>query len=481
MAGSFKDLRDLLAYVEKRSQLRRIRVEVSPAFEIAEVTTRAARLPGGGPALLFENVRDSRMPVLTNLLGSVQRLAWSFGLNQLSELEAVMQNLLRPIGPQDLGERLSRLAETSHLSRFAPRSVRSGPAQEVVRLGSTLDLLEGLPFLTTGLTDSGPALRLHPVLTRPQPDGPVEVQAGSLVRNDGNLYLSGPVLQPGERRQVSIVIGGDPALLFATTAPFLPDLDSLLLAGVLANRRLELLRCKTNDLEVPAVAEMVLEGFIEQKQTGPEIPPVQLGRWNGYYGLTESFNSFTLTALTSRKDPIMITPVVTAPPNEAGAMVKGSERLLLPLLRQTAPEIADLCLPAAGAFFNLAIVSINKTYPGQAQRIMYNLWGQPQFKFLKHIVVVDADCSLQQPERLLAQALALVDPARDLLVVKGPLDRSDVTAIRSEFGSKVGVDATRKLPGEVEQAINPATQQAVASPESVQKLVTHKWLEYGIE
>ncbi len=477
MANSFKDWRDLLVYVEKRGQLRRVRVEVSPQYEIAEVTARAARLNGGGPALLFENVKGSRLPVLTNLSGTPQRLAWSFGLNSLDDLEGAMQNLLRPAGPQDLGERLARLAETSHFSRYAPRSVRSGPAQEIVRPGSTPELLAGLPFLTIGPDDTGPALRGHPVFTRPQPDGPMEVRAGSLLRHEGNLYLSGPALQPGERRQVSFVTGGDPALHFAVNAPFLPDLDPLVLAGALAYRRLELVRGKTNDLEVPATAEMVLEGFIEQPPAA-EVPPARLSHWNGFYAAPDPLSLFTPTALTSRKDPLMITPVVTGPPNEASALVKGSERLLLPLLRQTAPEIAGLSLPAPAAFYNLAIVAIHKSYPGQAQRVMYNLWGQPAFKFLKNIVVVDADCPIQQPETLLAQVLALVDPGRDLLVVKGPLDSGDLSG---SFGSKVGIDATRKQPGEMGENFDLPRQDEAARPEEIQRLVGRKWLEYGIE
>lgn len=475
MANSFKDWHDLLAYVEKRGQLRRVRVEVSSQYEIAEVTARVARLAGGGPALLFENVAGLRLPVVTNLLGTPQRLAWSFGLNSLDELEGVMQGMLRPAGPQDLAERLARLAETSHFARYTPRTIRTGPAQEVVQVDPTPDFLAQIPFLTVSPGDTGPALRHHPVFTRPQPNGPQEVRAGSILRQGANLYLGGPVLQPNERRQVSLVIGGDPALHFAVNAPFLPNLDPLILAGALASRRLELVRGKTNDLEVPVTAEIVLEGFIEHR---PEPLAVQLSGWNGYSAPTPSFYPFTLSALTSRKEPLVITPVVTAPPNEAGTLVKGSERLLLPLLRETAPEIADLSLPASAAFYNLALVAIHKSYPGQAQRVMYNLWGQPQFKFLKNILVVDADCPIRQPEVMLAQVLAVVDPGRDLLVVKGPLESSD---LNGNFGSKVGIDATRKLPGEVLEKIDPDRYKTAAGPEEIRKMVERKWLEYGIE
>lgn len=475
MATSFKDFRDLLAYVEKRGQLRRVRVEVDPQYEIAAITARTARLAGGGPALLFERVKGSPLPVVTNLLGTSQRLAWGFGLVSLDELETAMQNLLRPVGPQDFGERLARLAETTHLSRYAPRTVRHGPSQEVVKQGSTPALLAEIPFLAVGPNDTGPALRHHPVFYRPQPDGPQEVRTASLLRHGENLYLTGPALESTERRQVSLVIGGDPALYFAVNAPFLPEIDLLVLAGALANRRLELVRGRTNDLEVPATAELILEGFIERPAEDLEV---RLGGWNGYYATSGPLSRFTPTALTSRKDPLVVTPVVTAPPNEAGALVKGSERLLLPLLRQTAPEVTDLSLPAPAAFYNLAIVAIQKSYPGQAHRIMYNLWGQPQFKFLKNILVVDADCPLRQPETALAQVLALVDPARDLLVVKGPLDAGDLSG---KFGSKLGIDATRKLPGETGESFHPDRQKSVAGSEEVQRLVGRKWLEYGIE
>ncbi|MDB5080101.1 MAG: hypothetical protein JWP00_2025 [Chloroflexi bacterium] len=478
MAASYKDLRELLAYVEKRGQLRRIPVEVSPEYELAEVTSRAARLPDGGPVLLFQKVRGSRLPVLTNLLGSTQRLAWSFGLNNLAELEQVTQKLLRPPGPQDLGERLARLAETSHLARFAPRSLRSGPAQEVVRLGTGFDLVEGLPFFKSGTGESGASWRFLQLFNRPRPDGEVEIRSGTLVEQDGTLYLGGIELQPGERRQVSLVVGGDPSLLFAANAPFMPELDPLIMAGFLANRRLELVRCKTNDLEVPAVAELVLEGLAEADN---ERPDVRLGQINGFYAAPSGFVRFTPTALTSRKDPLLVTSLISAPPNEAGVLARGTERILLPILRQTAPEITDLLLPAAGAFYNLAIVSIKKTYPGQAQRVMYNLWGQPQLKYLKHLLVVDEDCPLQPPDRLIGQVLALLDPDADLLSIKGPLDFSDIMPVQSGFGTKFGLDATRKLPGEVRPEINLDRRNPLRSPDAVQKLVTHKWLEYGIE
>ncbi len=471
--SGIKDVRDLLAYVEKRGLLRRIKTPVKREFEIAEITSRAAHLPGGGPALFFENVVGSAMPVLTNLVGSAQRLAWSFSLNRLSELEQPMLNLLNPSQPHDLGERLLRLGETSHLARYAPRLLKTGLCQEVVHNGEDAKAaFKTLPILQAWPGESGPVIRSLPVFSRAGAGQPMVVTSGHLVCSPEGLYLDGLMLQPGERRSVALVIGGDPALLFTARAPFLPGLDPLMLAGGLTRRRVELVRCKTSDLEVPASAEIVLEGQIEAVSL-PTLP--QLAQLNGHYGPLVAPARFTLSALTHRPQPLFVTSVVAPPPHEEAVLVKGSERLLLPLLKLAAPEITELCLPTEGAFYNLAIVSIRKTYPGQARKVIYNLWGREQLRHLKNILVVDADCDIHQPSQVAARLLSLLDPAHDMLVAPGPLDPGDLINPTSGYGPKLGLDATRKLAGEG-PVVSPLT-----SSEQTRQLVDTKWLEYGLE
>lgn len=460
--SGFRDLREFVGYVEKRGLLRRVKVAVSREFEIAEITSRAARLPGGGPALLFEKVKGSALPVITNLTGSAQRLAWSLSLNGLAELEQRMGSLLQP-PPLDFGERLARLGEISQTGRYAPRIVKSGPCQEVVRQdGAALTLL---PTLKCWPEERGAAIRLLPVFSRGS-DGDLEISAGHLVVDKDQVYLSGVKVGPGERKAVALVVGGDPAVMFTARAPFLPGTDRLMIAGGLVRRRIELVRCKTVELEVPATAEMVIEGYVE---ASGQLGELKLGRADGYYGEIDEMARFTFTALTHRQDPLFVMTVGGPLPNEEVTLVKGSERLLLPLLKVAAPEIVDICLPVEGAVYNLLVVAIRKRYAGQAQKVMYGLWGMEQLRLVKNIVVVDEDCPIHEPSQVAARVLGLADPANDWLVVKGPLEGAVA------LGAKAGLDATRKLPGEG-RPVAPVQSQ----PE-IRRLVDEKWLEYGIE
>ena len=439
----FKDLRELVVYLEKRGLLRRVRTAVSPQYELSEVTERTGRLENGGPVLLFERVNGGVWPVLTNLLGSTGRLAWTLGLNNLSELDEGAMALLNPAGPLDLGERLARLGETSYLARYAPRLVRAGPCQEI-----TLTTLPTLPLIKDRPDEAGAGWRSVLILTQPPRSNNTQAVGGDLVGIGDELFLRGLTLEPGESRAAAVAVGGDPALFFAAHAPLLPTLDPLTLAGSLARRRLDVVRAKTNEIEVPATAEIVLEGRASAYSSGLAL--------------------FQPTLLTHRKDPLLL----VGAPHEAAILVRASERLLLPILRQTLPEIEALRLPAGADFQGLALVSIHKTYPGQAQRVMHGLWGAQQLRFLRHILVVDADCDLSQPARLLDRVLSDLDPAHDLLTVKGPLSTGVV-------GSKLGLDATRKLPGEV-GFVQPSTA-LTQDLTHVRQQIAQKWLEYGIE
>ncbi len=472
--GGFRDVREFAAYLEKRGVLRRLRQSVSPRFELAEISRRAAALPGGGPALLFENVRGASVPVLTNLTGPTTRLAWSLNLTDLHELESAAQTLLNPAAPLDLTERLTRLGETSHLARFGPRSVRTGPCQEVVRPAEAF--LE-LPFVWAWPDETGPALRSALLFRRPAA-GRVGVERADLVLSGSDIFLCGLTAPVEEAGPVALVVGAEPALLFAARAPFLPPVDPLTLAGVIGRRRLDLVRCRTSEIEVPALAEFVLEGVAEPLPPEEAEIALTLCQPSGFYGQLPALARFRPLALTHRRDPLFLSPVIGPTPHEELSLVKGAERLLLPLLKLAVPEITELGLPTEGAFYNLAIVAIRKSYPGQAQRVMYALWGHPLLAHLKHVIVVDADCELHQPSLLAARVLALLDPTQDILTVKGPLSAQDGASPTPGVGSKIGLDATRKLPGE---GGSPNATRTPQAPAALRELLDQQWLEFGLE
>lgn len=457
--SGFKDIRQFVAYVEKRGLLRRISVPVNCEFEIAQVTNRTAQMSGGGPALLFENVIGSTVPVLTNLLGSAQRLTWSLSLNSLKELDQHLSSLLQPTAPQDWSEKLFRLGETSYFTRYEPRVIKVGVCQEVVHTNA--DVLEKLPILTAWEVESGATLRNVSIFSRSAKSilpGNTQVSSGDLVLTSNEALLTNLTLAPNERRPLALVVGGDPGLLFAARAPFLPPLDPTILACGLTGQRVELVRCKTSDVYVPANAEIVIEGIAEPLATPVSVELVQS---NGYLAPIEATARFVPTALTHRKNPLFINSVVGTPPHEELMLVKGSERLLLTMLKIGAPEIKNIAFALEGGLYNLLFVSINQTYAGQAQKIMYYLWGYDQLRYLKNIVVVDAECDVAQPAQVMEWVLNSCDFTQDMIMVKGPL--SDPPS----FGTKIGLDATRKKDNRIKI--------------STRAQFNEKWLEYGIE
>jgi 4-hydroxy-3-polyprenylbenzoate decarboxylase len=461
MQNNFKDFRQLLAYIEKRGLLRRVRTSVSPDFELAAVTHRAAKLPGGGPALLFENVAGGRFPILTNLLGSAQRLAWALNVNRLDELSGEMGLLLSPPDPSNLGEKLARLGETSYLTRYTPRLVRSGACQEASEDG---ELSQILPFLQSFEGEGGRALRSVLLFT---PDG---IFAGDLVATpDG--YVVGARNLPPKNTPVAVVIGGETTLQFAVRAPYLPQLDPLVLASSLARNRLEMVRCRTSELQVSASAEFVLEGTL----TAMPMLNIPLAQSNGALLPLPNPAVFKPTVVTRRKDALLLTSITGTPPHEELVLVKGSERLLLPILQAGAPEITALTFPLAGSLHDFLIVAIKKSYAGQAQKVMYGIWGQEKLRLIKNILVVDADCNIHDPAEVATRALSLLEPSRDLLTVPGALHPHDFGG--SPVGTKLGLDATRKLPGEADRPAPPV----VALNAATLKIVAEKWHEYGIE
>jgi len=480
-----RDLRTFIARLESAGQLRRVRAPVSPHLEIAEIASRL--VARGGPAALFENVEGHRMPVLVGAFASMQRMAWALGGEDLDEVAERLAGLLRPPAAEaGLAETVRKGARLLGAARMRPRTVRSGPCQEVVWEGEKADVTR-LPVLTCWPGDGGPFITLPQVYTR-GPDG-----SG---RNVGmyRLQVFGPRrlglhwhrdhdgarnwrawCERGEPMPVAVALGGDPVLTYAATAPLPYGMDELVLAGVVRGEPVRVVRCRTVPLEVPAEAEIVIEGTAAPGRTALEGP---FGDHTGYYSPADHYPVLEVTAVTHRADAIYPATVVGRFPKEDGYLAKATERLFLPLIRTVLPEVVDLDLPMFGVFHNWAFVSIRKTHPHQARKVMHALWGMGQMMYTKFLVVVDEGVNVHDPEEVFWRVGAEADPRRDLVVTTGPADVLDHAAPADGPAGKVGIDATRKWPEEAPG--RPWPDPIVPDPEVVER-VTRRWAEYDLD
>jgi 4-hydroxy-3-polyprenylbenzoate decarboxylase len=449
-AMTWKSLRPFLEHLESRGDLRRIAARVSPRLEIAEIADRAVK--AGAEALLFENVEGSAMPVAINVFASKGRMLEALEIGSYAEWEERLQPFLDPKAPEGILDKLRALPMLQELASLFPRTVRTGPCQEVVETGDAVDLSK-LPVLTCWPQDGGPFITMPLVITGDPVSGKTNVGMYRMQvydRNttgmhwqkhkDGAGHARG-YEREGRRMEVAAAIGCDPATVFSGVAPLPPGVSEFLFAGFVRGEPVPLVRARTVDLLVPAEAEIVLEGYIDPKERRREGP---FGDHTGYYSLDDDFPVFHVTAVTSRRDPVYLTTIVGPPPMEDGFLGEAVERLFLPLVRKTIPEIVDMHLPVEGVFHNLMIVSIDKRFPGHARKTMHAIWGTGQMMFTKVIVVVDSDVDVRDPRRLLWKALAAIDPERDIEFVHGPVDELDHAAPLSCLGSKMGIDATRK-------------------------------------
>ena len=482
---AFRDLREFLRLLEERDHLRRIAAEVDPYLEITEIADRVMK--AGGPALLFEHVKGSSFPLAINLLGSRERMTWALGLEDWSELETRIEQLLELATggpPQGLWGKLQTLGEILRVARIGPKPVSGGPVQEVVE--SERPSLAELPIPTCWPLDGGPYLTMPLVFTHDPASGRRNLGMYRLQKfDDRTLGMHWQLHKGGaehwrrsreehRRLPVAIAIGTEPVLTYAATAPLPPDVDELVFAGFLRNAPVEMVRCRTIDLDVPAHAEIVLEGYVDPDETRLEGP---FGDHVGYYSLAEPYPVFHLTAVTRRRHPIYVSTIVGRPPMEDGWLGKATERLFLPLMRLFIPEIVDLNLPVHGVFHNFAIVSIRKRYPGQARKVMHGIWGLGQMMFTKYVIVVDHDVDVQDLEEVMWRVGAGTDPARDLELAHGPADALEFATTQANFGGKLGVDATRKLP---EEGFPREWPPEIRMDERVVKRVDERWHEYGI-
>ncbi len=481
---AFRDLRDYLAALEKAGELRRIGVEVSPVLEVTEIADRTVKKQG--PALLFQNVSGSRMPVAINLFGSPARVQRALEIGDWKEWTDRVNFFLEPKVPTSLLDKVKTLPKLAEVAGIFPKVVKDGPAHEVVRTGDEVDLGE-VPVLQCWPEDGGRFFTLTNVITRDPASGGRNCGMYRLQVYDRNTtgmhwhlhHDSARIYRDtsgrGRRTEVAVAFGGDPATMFAPAVPLPPGIDEMLFAGFVRREAVEMVRGVSVDLEVPAHAELVLEGWVDPEERRREGP---FGDHTGFYSLADDYPVFHVTAVTHRKDAIYPTTIVGRPPMEDCYMGYAIERMFLPFMQKMLPEVVDYHMPFEGVFHNLMIVAIDKRYPHHARKVMHGIWGLGQATFTKVIVVVDADVNVQDPAEVAWRALGNIDPQRDLEFVTGPAETLDHASRMPWWGSKVGIDATRKWP--TEGFSRPWPGDIVMTPE-VKARIDAIWSRLGID
>jgi 4-hydroxy-3-polyprenylbenzoate decarboxylase len=482
MARPPRDLREWIALLESEGELRRISTEVDPDLEVTEIVDRLQKT-GGGPALLIEHPKGAQHPLLINQFGTEKRMCLAFGVARLDDIAAKLGDVLEMQPPEGLREKVKGLLKLKSIADARPKVVSKGACQEVVLQGADIDLTR-LPVQRCWPDDPAPFITLPAVVTKDPKTGVRNVGMYRMqvidrqstfmhwqMHKDGRADL---LASDDGRIPVAVAIGLDPVVAYSASAPLPHHLDELMLAGFLRGEPVELVPCKTVPLEVPASAEIVLEGWVAKDDVGIEGP---FGDHTGYYSHAEPFPIFRLSALTMRRDAIYASIVVGKPPAEDAWLGKATERIFLPAVRMTLPEIVDYDLPVAGAFHNCVIVSIQKSYPGQAQKVMHALWGLGMLSLSKSIVVVDENVDVHDYADVFFRVTANVDPKRDILITEGPLDHLDHAPGRQFYGGKLGIDATHKLP---EEDARVWPKEIVMSDE-IRDLVTRRWFEYGLD
>jgi len=476
------DLKGFISLLESKGELVRVREKVSYNLEIAEITDRVSK--SNGPALFFENVENSDFPVVTNLFGSYKRMAWALGLEEIEDVPKRIEKLLSQKPPETLLDKIKMLPQLFEFAKYFPKVVKSAPCQEVVEENPDVTKL---PALFCWPKDGGRFITLPLVFTKdPETgvrncgmyrmhiyDAKTTGMHWHLHKDGSHHYIKAEKL--GKRLEVAVAIGGDPAVIYSATAPLPAGIDEMLFAGFLRKEPVELVKCKTVDLEVPANAEFVLEGYVDPYERRVEGP---FGDHTGFYSPAEEYPVFHITCITRRKSPIYPATLVGKPPMEDCYMAKATERIFLPLLRLDFPEIVDMNLPMEGVFHNCAIISIKKTYPGQAKKVINGLWGKGQMMFAKLIIVVDEDVNVQDLQYTAWRILNNVDWKRDVLITEGPVDALDHSASFPRYGSKMGIDATRKSR---EEGMMRDWPEEIEMSEEIKRLVSEKWERYGIK
>lgn len=450
---SFKNLREFVAALEKEGELIRFKKEVNQDLEITEITDRESKKPGGGKALLFEKVKGHRMPVLINAFGSYKRMAMAMGGDSIEVAAKRIGALLdMKDDAKTFTGKIKAAGKLAELGRIPPKMVSSAPCQEIVIQDNIR--LSDLPILKCWPNDGGRFITLPIVITKDPDTGERnlgvyrmhvydDMRAGMhwQTQKDGATH-SEKMKRRSKRLEVAVVIGADPATVFSGVVPLPYGVDELLFSGFIRNAGVELVKCKTIDLEVPAESEIVLEGYVDPEDMREEGP---FGDHTGVYTPIELFPTFHITCMTMRKDPIYLTTIVGKPPMEDLYMGKAIEKTFLPILKKQIPELVDMNFPAEGTFNNAVIVSIDKAYPFQARKVAHAIWGLGQLSFTKVVIIVDKNVNVHNLSEVALSVFNNIDPKRDMFFVDGVVDTLNHAAPNRDFGSKVGIDATAKL------------------------------------
>jgi 4-hydroxy-3-polyprenylbenzoate decarboxylase len=474
----YDDLRAFIKTLEQRDELKRIPFEVDPYLEITEFADRSVK--NGGPALLFEKPKGSNIPVLINAFASMKRMELALE-SSVDEIAGRISEILEMRKPEGLFGKLKMLPKLADLANVFPKTVSNGPCKENIRRGDFS--LKNLPILHCWPQDGGPFITLPMVFSRNPETGKLNCGCYRMQVYDGattgmhwqthkqgadhyrRLAAAGNV----KKMDIAVAIGSDPATMYSAILPLPPDLSEMMIAGFLRNKPVEMVKCEMSDLEVPANSEFVLEGYVELGELRREGP---FGDHTGFYSLEDDYPVFHITCVTHRNNPVYATTIVGPPPMEDFYMGKAIERIFLPLMRLQVPEVRDIAMPAEGIFHNLILVAIRKAYPGHARKVMHAIWGLGQAMFSKCIVVVDEDVDVQNFSEVAWKALNNIDPERDIQFVMGPIDSLDHSSRLPNYGSKMGVDATKKWPGE--GFVRP-WPDVIKMPEEVRKRVDDLW------
>jgi 4-hydroxy-3-polyprenylbenzoate decarboxylase len=477
-----EDTHEFITELEKNGELKRVKIEVDSNLEIAEILRR--EMYSKGSAILFENVKGYDMPVLGNAFGSMKRLEIGLGMTDFTEIGQRIADMTKMDIPSGLLNKIKKLPELSKMASSFPKAETSGPVTEITSSDASFD---DLPILKSWPNDAGRFITLGLVATKHPETGVRNLGVYRMQVIDKTHVLMhwqkhkrgahhGDISKDrGEKIPTAIIIGGEPATIFSSIAPVPEGLDKYLFAGITRKEGIKTVKCKTIDLDVPANAEIVLEGYVDPEDIRDEGP---FGDHTGYYTPAEPFPTFTLTGIMRRKDPIYVTTVVGKPILEDAYIGKVIERSFLPLIRMLHPEVVDYSMPAAGWFQGLAIISIKKRYPGQAKKVMMGLWGMGQLSLTKTFVVVDDDINVHDMNDVIWAITTRADAARDTIIINNtPTDTLDPASPLVNLGSKMGIDATQKT---IEEGYEREIQQLVKVDDETKNLVDSKWSDYGL-
>jgi 4-hydroxy-3-polyprenylbenzoate decarboxylase len=513
---AYTDLREWIAALDRAGELRRIRTEADPILEITEIADRVSKSPSGGPALLFENVRGyPGQKLLINQFGSACRMNMALEVKALDEVSDRLKMFMDVKSPQGLLDKIKMLPMLAELGKFFPRTVEKAPCKEVIKRGDFS--LFDFPVLKCWPKDGGRFITLPCVITRDPRTGKRNVgmyrmqiydecttgmhwqrqkvaaehyrermrtatangsdrsAAVDIMARSGGGSRVADGDRPSGKMEVAVAVGTDPALTFSAIVPAPPEVEEYMIAGFLRQSPVELVKAETVDLEVPANAEIVLEGYVNLEELRTEGP---FGDHTGFYSLEDLYPVFHVTCVTHRRDPIYSTTIVGKPPMEDAYMGTAVSRIFVPMMKMTIPELVDVNLPIEGVFHNLMIVSIKKSYPGHARKVMNAIWSLGQAMFTKCIIVVDEDTNVQDVGEVVWKTLNNIDPERDIQFTLGPVDSLDHSSRLPDFGSKMGIDATRKWPTE---GFTRPWPGEVASDRATKEAVDAKWERLKIE